>query len=150
VNIEGNTYSWGTGLGLTYMLPKGYMAKASYNYMDFSSQTADAKVLGFNASNHQMFVGISNANVWKNMGFSIDYRWQSEIAWSSDFADGTVKARGMLDANVSFGIPKMMTTIKIGATNIAGPTYRTNVGGPFVGRTFFVSLTYDQFARFKK
>ncbi len=150
VNIAGNTYSWGAGLGLTYMLPKGYQAKASYNYMDFSSQTADASVLGFNASNHQMYVGISNSNVWKNMGFAIDYRWQSSIAWSSDFADGTVKARGMLDANVSFGIPKAMTTIKIGATNIAGPTYRTNVGGPFIGRTFFVSLTYDQFAKFKK
>ncbi|HNA40207.1 MAG TPA: hypothetical protein PKX89_09160, partial [Chitinophagales bacterium] len=51
---------------------------------------------------------------------------------------------GMLDASLSYFVEKAMTTFKIGATNIAGPTYRTNVGGPFIGRTFFAAITFDQ------
>jgi hypothetical protein len=50
----------------------------------------------------------------------------------------------MLDANISYFCEKAYTTFKVGATNIAGPDYRTNVGGPFIGRTFFVGITFDQ------
>ncbi|MFN8263279.1 MAG: carboxypeptidase-like regulatory domain-containing protein [Chitinophagales bacterium] len=148
-NLADKAFSYGAGIGITYMLPKGINVRGSYNYMDFklknaNNSTATERDLGFNASKHQMVVGIGGDRVWKGLGFSVDYRWQSAIDWSSDFADGTVKARGMLDASLSYFVEKAMTTFKIGATNIAGPTYRTNVGGPFIGRTFFAAITFDQ------
>ncbi len=149
VNIPGRTFSWGTGLGLGYQITKGLVVRASYNYMDYKVQGGTPSVgtvrdLGFNSSKHQFFVGLQGNNVWKGLGFGLDYRWQSAIDWSSDFADGTVKARGSLDANVSYFFEKAMTTFKVGATNIAGPEYNTNVGGPFIGRTFYTSITFDQ------
>ncbi len=144
-----DAYSYGAGIGVGYMLPKNLMVRASYNFMDFKLKSSkDPAVtvndLGFNASKHQLYVGISGDRVWKGLGFALDYRWQSAIVWSSDFADGTVKARGMLDASLSYFVEKAFTTFKVGATNIAGPEYRTNVGGPFIGRTFFVGITFDQ------
>ncbi|MFN8237909.1 MAG: carboxypeptidase-like regulatory domain-containing protein [Chitinophagales bacterium] len=144
-----DAYSYGAGIGVGYMLPKNLMVRASYNFMDFKLKSSKdpavtVKYLGFNASKHQLYVGISGDRVWKGLGFALDYRWQSAIAWSSDFADGTVKARGMLDASLSYFVEKAFTTFKVGATNIAGPEYRTNVGGPFIGRTFFVGITFDQ------
>ena len=149
VNIPGNTFSWGAGIGIGYALPKNITIRASYNYMDFKVKGGTPAIgtvndLGFNSSKHQMFVGISGDKVWKGLGFGIDYRWQSAIAWSSSFADGTVKARGVLDANISYFVEKAMTTFKLGATNIAGPIYNSNVGGPFIGRSFFASITFDQ------
>lgn len=149
VNIPGKTFSYGAGIGLAYALPKNMTVKASYNYMDYKVKGGNPAIgtvrdLGFNASNHQFYVGFSGDKVWKGLGFAIDYRWQSAIVWGSDFADGTVKARGILDANIGYFVEKAMTTFKIGATNIAGPTYRTNVGGPFIGRTFYASVTFDQ------
>ncbi|HND83258.1 MAG TPA: hypothetical protein PKY54_07920, partial [Chitinophagales bacterium] len=149
VNTPGKTFSYGAGIGIGYALPKNIMARVSYNYMDYKIKggkpsVSTANDLGFNSSKHQVFVGFSGDRVWKGLGFAIDYRWQSAIDWSSDFADGTVKARGMLDASLSYFVEKAMTTFKIGATNIAGPTYRTNVGGPFIGRTFFAAITFDQ------
>ncbi len=144
-----DAYSYGAGIGIGYSLPKNMMIRASYNFMDFKlksskDETITINDLGFNASKHQLTVGISGDRVWKGLGFAVDYRWQSAIAWSSDFADGTVKARGMLDASLSYFVEKAYTTFKVGATNIAGPDYRTNVGGPFIGRTFFVGITFDQ------
>lgn len=149
VNIPGKTYSYGAGIGIGYVLPKGIMIRGSYNFMDYKVKGGQPEIgtindLGFNASKHQMYVGITGDKVWKGLGFGIDYRWQSSIAWSSDFADGTVKARGMLDANLSYFVEKAFTTFKVGATNIAGPVYRTNVGGPFIGRTFYAAITFDQ------
>ncbi len=148
-NLADKVYSYGVGLGLGYMITKAITIRASYNFMDYKIAnqgvtTAKAADLGFNASKHQVFAGISGDKVWKGLGFSIDYRWQSKIEWSSDFADGIVKARGMLDASLSYFVEKAMTTFKVGATNLAGPEYRTNVGGPFIGRTFFVGITFDQ------
>ncbi len=149
VNIPGKTFSYGAGIGVGYMLPKNILIRGSYNYMDFKVKGGTPAIgtvndLGFNSSNHQMFVGISGDRIWKGIGFGVDYRWQSEISWSSDFADGIVKSRGVLDANISYFVDKAYTTFKIGATNLAGPTYRTNVGGPFVGRTFYAAITFDQ------
>jgi outer membrane receptor protein involved in Fe transport len=154
VNIPGKTYSWGTGIGVTYMVTKGFLIRGSYNYMDYKvpgTQTVGtARDLGFNASKHQFFVGVQGNNIWKGLGFAVDYRWQTAIDWSSDFADGTVPARGSLDANISYTVDKAMTTFKIGATNIAGPEYNTNVGGPLIGRTFYASITFDQAKMWKE
>ncbi|MBP6303991.1 MAG: carboxypeptidase-like regulatory domain-containing protein [Bacteroidia bacterium] len=155
VNIPGKTFSYGAGIGVGYALPKNVTVRASYNYMDYKVKGGKPAIgtvndLGFNSSKHQVFVGISSDKVWKGLGFSVDYRWQSSIAWASSFADGTVKSRGMLDASLSYFVEKAYTTFKVGATNIAGPDYRTNVGGPFIGRTFFAAITFDQGKLWKK
>lgn len=148
-NLADKVFSYGVGVGIGYALPKNMMIKASYNYMDYkinkaNASSATAADLGFNSSKHQMYVGISGDKVWKGLGFAIDYRWQSNIDWSSDFANGLVKAHGSLDANIGYFVEKAYTTFKIGATNIAGPKYLTNVGGPYIGRTFYASITFDQ------
>jgi len=155
VNIPGKTYSWGAGIGIAYSLPKNIMIKASYNYMDYKSKAGSSASiykndLEFNSSKHQMIVGVSGDKVWKGLGFAVDYRWQSSIAWTSSFADGTVKSHGALDANISYFVEKAYTAFKLGATNIAGPKYLSNVGGPFIGRTFYASITFDQGSMWKQ
>jgi iron complex outermembrane receptor protein len=147
-NFENRIYSYGAGIGVSYVLPKNMLLKTSYNYMDYKVKGDNndeiRNQLSFQSSNHQVYVGVSGDKVWKGLGFAVDYRWQSAITWISSFANGTVKQRGILDANLTYTIDKIYTQIKVGATNIAGPTYRTNVGGPFIGRTFYVGLTFDQ------
>lgn len=147
-NIDKRIYSYGAGIGLSYVLPKNLMVKTSYNFTDYKVKDDVNDVVkhtvGFQTANHQVYVGLSGDKVWKGLGFAVDYRWQSKINWVSSFASGIVKARGVLDANLSYTIDKISTQVKVGATNIAGPGYITNVGGPLIGRTFYVGLTYDQ------
>ena len=148
-NVASKVYSYGAGIGASYVLPKNMLLKASYNWMDYTISKANAsggsdEDLGFNAANHQFYIGISGDKVWKGLGFSVDYRWQSKINYLSSFASGIVKSRGILDANISYNIDKIYTQVKVGATNIAGPNYFSNIGGPLIGRTFYVGLTFDQ------
>jgi outer membrane receptor protein involved in Fe transport len=147
-NISNRIYSYGAGIGVSYVLPKNLLVRASYNYMDYKVKDDEGdkirNQLSFMASSHQFFAGLSGDKVWKGLGFAVDYRWQSAMLFISGFANGTVKARGVLDANVTYSIDKIYTQIKIGAPNIAGPMYVTAVGGPYIGRTFYVGLTFDQ------
>ena len=49
---------------------------------------------------------------------------------------------------VSYTFVEAKTQLKLGATNLTGTNlngeeFRTNVGGPFIGRTFFLGVTVD-------
>jgi outer membrane cobalamin receptor len=94
---------------------------------------------------HIILGGIKNRNVVKNVGFDVHYRWQNDYEWQNSFAYGTVPSFGSLNASVSYALKRAKTVVKVGGTNLLGEDYRTNIGGPFVGRMVFISLTYDQF-----
>lgn len=144
-NVKEKVVSWGTAIGLSYKMKKGYIARANYSYMDFATdEGADEQGVDFNSPNHMFNLGIGNSNVNNsNAGFDISYRWQSEFYWVSSFGDGTVKAFGSLDASASYTVKKWNTTFRVGGSNLAGPIYRTNIGGPYIGKTIFAGITYD-------
>ncbi|MCO5234354.1 MAG: carboxypeptidase-like regulatory domain-containing protein [Chitinophagales bacterium] len=144
-NVSDRVISWGSGIALSYKLRKNFMINTNYNYMDFDTKDNAAKSdIDFNSPSHLFNVGISNHDVaGSNFGFNVSYRWQSEYFWVSSFGSGDVPAYGNLDASISYNIKKANMRISAGATNIAGPNYHTNIGGPMVGRTGFLSLTYD-------
>jgi len=146
-NSPNDVTSWGIGLGLTYNLLKGYTINANYNYADFSQDEVEGRVFnaGFNTPNNKFSVGFGNRNVVKNLGFNVNYRWQESFDWFSSFGEWTVPEFGVLDAAVSYRVPSIKSVFKIGGTNIGGGDYRTNLGGPFVGQMYYVSITFDEF-----
>lgn len=141
--------SKGVGLGLTYNLPKGYSLMANYNWADFDvkQDLSTSFRAGFNTPEHKINVGIGNRKLTKSLGFNINYRWQDSFLWQSDFGDWTVPEFGVVDAQVSYKLSSIKSMLKVGGTNLFGGDYRTNFGGPFVGQTYYISLTFDQFMK---
>lgn len=139
--------SYGIGVGLTYNLPKGYSLSANYNYADFSVDEVEGRIYnaGFNTPNNKFNVGISNRKVTKNLGFSVNFRWQEEFEWFSSFGEWTVPEFGVLDAAVTYKVSSLKSIFKLGASNLGGGDYRTNLGGPFVGQMYYASITFDEF-----
>lgn len=144
-NIEQRVTSWGTAIGLSYRLRKGYTLRGNYTYMDYDAEEGTPlDAVGFNSPNHMFNIGVGNNNINNsNAGFDVSYRWQGEMFWVSSFGEGIIKAFGTMDAAFTYNVPKWNVLFKTGATNIFGPTYRTNIGGPFIGRQFFVGFNYD-------
>jgi len=144
-NIKSKVTSWGTAVALSYKLKKGYILKGNYNYMDFkAANSADSKAVEFNSPSHIFNIGAAHPNVLNsNAGFDISYRWQSGYYWSSSFGSGDIEAYGTLDAAFTYNVKKWSTLFKLGGTNLVGPSYRTIIGGPYVGRMIFAGLTYD-------
>lgn len=148
-NDQSDIQSWGSSIGVNYKLPKDFAVNANYTFTDFQYQTsAENFEPGFNTPRHRFGVGLENRNsLIKNFGFGLNYRWQDSFLWQSSFATGYIKSYGVFDMQVNYTIKSMKTIVKAGVTNLFGPEYQTNYGGPFVGRMLFVGLTYDQFMR---
>jgi iron complex outermembrane receptor protein len=139
--------SYGFGLGVTYNLLKGYAVNFNYNYADFSQTEVEGRSYnaGFNTPNNKFSVGIGNRKLTKNLGFNINYRWQEEFEWFSSYGTWIVPSFGVVDAAVSYRLPSIKSVVKIGGTNLGGGDYRTNIGGPFVGQVYYLSITFDEF-----
>lgn len=148
INAEEEVTSLGMGLGLAYQLPKGYSLYGNYVYSTFDVENPGPGFeAGFNMPEHKVVVGLGNRKAFKNFGFDVNYRWQSEFEWENSFAFGTIPAFGVLNLQASYTLPKLKTVIKAGGTNAFGNDYRTNTGGPFVGQMYYVSLTFDEFLK---
>ncbi len=149
VNSPATVSSYGVGLGITYNLPKGYQVNANYNYATFeedSEQDPNFRA-GFNTPENKFQVGLGNRKVTKNFGFNVNYRWQDEFLWQSDFGSWNVPSFGVFDAQVNYKISSIKTMLKLGGSNLFGGDYRTNLGGPFIGQQYYISLTFDEFLR---
>jgi outer membrane receptor protein involved in Fe transport len=147
VNFPEDVTSLGVGLGLTYNLPSNFTLNGSYTYATFddNSEANSAFRAGFNTPENKFSVGIGNRKLTDNLGFNVNFRWQDEFLWQSDFGSWNVPSFGQVDAQISYKVSPIKTIIKLGGTNIAGKDYRTNLGGPYVGQQYYISLTFDEF-----
>jgi outer membrane receptor protein involved in Fe transport len=147
LNAPGKIKSYGTALGIAYKLPKGFRILASYNYDNFFYNKAEFNEdfePQFNLALHKWQIGLSNQNIVKGFGFDIQYRWSSETDYQSSYANALIPAYGVLNAQVSYQIPKIKTTVKLGGQNLLRTEYQTNPGGPTIGWQYYVGFTFDQ------
>jgi iron complex outermembrane receptor protein len=137
--------SQGVGVGLTYNLPKNFTLMGSYNWASYTAnETSDFRA-GFNTPTNKYSVGVGNRKVAKNLGFNVNLRYQDGFFWQSSYGTWNVPSFGVVDAQVNYKVPSIKTVFKLGGTNIGGSDYRTNFGAPFVGQTYYISLTFDEF-----
>ncbi len=140
--------SQGIGLGFSYKLPSGFDLDGSYAYNDFSinNQAAGSEFEAlFNTPKNRFNVSISNREIVTNLGFALNYRWQQSFLWQSAFGSGTIPSYGVFDAQLNYKISDWKTIIKVGANNLFGNDYRTNIGSGFVGQLYYIGLTFDEF-----
>ncbi|NOT76571.1 MAG: TonB-dependent receptor [Cyclobacteriaceae bacterium] len=144
-NSTEDVKSMGVGLGLSYTVYKTYVLNGNYNWSDFTANESAEFNAGFNTPKNRMSVGIGNRKLAKNLGFNVNFRYQDAFQWQSSYGRWTVPAYGVIDAQVNYKVPSIKTMFKIGGTNLGGADYRTNLGSPFVGQQYYISLTFDEF-----
>ncbi len=144
-NSKEDVKSKGVGLGLTYSLPRNFKVMGSWNYADFEANEGPGFMANFNTPKNKMTVGLANRKIAKNLGFNLNYRWQTHFQWSSTFGTWDVPEYGVVDAQINYKLTGIKTMLKIGGTNIGGGDYRTNLGSPFIGQQYYISLTFDEF-----
>lgn len=146
-NSTQDVTSTGVGLGLTYSLPRNFVVTGNYNWATFDAEESPEFRAGFNTPENRFSVGVSNRKIAKNLGFNVNYRWQQGFEWQSSFGIWQVPEFGVLDAQVNYKISSLKTVVKLGGTNLGGGDYRTNLGAPFVGQQYYISLTFDEFLK---
>lgn len=145
-NLKGNVNTYGFGLGLTYSLPHNFLIDANVS-SDHLDKVPQGFVADFNAPDLRAGASLRNTGFGKQnrFGFNITYRWQDDVNFEGDFANGVVPAYQVLDAQVSYKFFNPKILLKIGGTNILNQYYRDGFGNPAIGGLYYVSFGYNVF-----
>lgn len=144
-NTKVEIKSLGFGLGLAKKVYKDFEVGVNYNYAEFNfDQSQDASFeAGFNTPKHRVKASFGNEKLFKNFGFNVSGRWNSEYLWQSTMADGMIASATVIDAQVNYIFPKLKSTLKIGAANIGGKEYIQVLGAGSIGQQYFASWTIN-------
>lgn len=140
-----NTYtSYGSSLGVTYNFYKTFAVSSNVNYNDIKgNKTADLFVTGFNTPKWTSNLSFGNRAIFRNVGFNVVWKWQDAFLWESPLVTGHVDAINNIDAQVTLRVPKLKSTIKVGASDILNNRYIQYAGGPTLGGLYYVAITVD-------
>ncbi len=141
VNAAGKVTAYGGAFGLDYVRGK-YTFSGNVSYNKLNDLPADYNN-DFNTPEVRYNLGISNREIFKNVGFNVNYRWQDKFTWFSSFAGGEVPAFGTVDAQVNLKVPSVNSVLKIGGSNILNKYYITSYGNPEIGAMYYVSLAFN-------
>jgi hypothetical protein len=144
-NSSADVKSYGGTFGLGTKVFGNFDLDANYTYSkeDFDQASAPDFRTSFNTPNHKVKISFGNTEVFTNFGFNLNYRWSDTYLWQSTFADGTVPAFSVVDAQVNYKVPSIKSTFKLGATNIGGNEYFTAFGTGHIGQQYYASITFN-------
>jgi outer membrane receptor protein involved in Fe transport len=136
----------GWGASLEYRFNKGFFVTANMS-SDELGDVENGFITYFNAPKFRGNASFGNYGMGKNkrLGFSLVYRWQSEFDYQSDLANGVVPAYRVLDAQVSYKLPKINSMLRLGANNLLNQYYITALANPSIGGLYYVSFGYNIF-----
>jgi len=148
VNADGTVESHGFAVEAEYDIGSGYSIGGNVSFNDLISQQ-DLIDQGFRASYNtpewRYNLKVENRKLTENIGFNVTYRWQDAFVWESSFGEGVIDSYGTLDAQVSYKVPSLNTTIKLSGSNMLNKYHTTSLGNPSLGGIYMLSFTFDQF-----
>ena len=142
-NSQSKVYNYGGSASLRYELAGGYLAGANVTYARLD-RTANGDGLedGFNTPRWAYNLSLGNENAYKNVGFGLNYRWQTRYYSQTFLVNGDVPAYGNLDAQLSYTLPTPNLRFKLGATNVLNQYYYSFLGGPSIGGLYYLTVTW--------
>lgn len=138
-NTEEKVNSYGVSAGFNTKL-NDFTLGLNYTWAKFDSNNVDLSFKpAFNTPEHNVKLQIGKENIFRNFGAGVNVRWQDEFLWQSNFLDGYIDARTVLDAQLNYRIPSWKSRIKLGGTNLTGKEYFSAPGLGAIGSTYYIS-----------
>ncbi|HEX2847146.1 MAG TPA: TonB-dependent receptor [Chitinophagaceae bacterium] len=143
-NAKNKYTNYGAAFGVTYNFGKTFSISGNVNYNAISkNKQKDVFVTGFNTPEWFTNLSFGNREVVKNMGFNIVWRWQDAFYWEIPLANGNISAYNTIDAQVTYRIPSLYSTIKVGGSNVLNNRYIQYAAGPTIGALYYAAITVD-------
>jgi iron complex outermembrane receptor protein len=145
ISSEDRVSSYGWAIGADINLGKGFYARGNVAYNKLIDNASDqGRQTRFNTPDYRFNIGAGNRSIFKNIGMHLNYRWQNDFIWESNFGVAQIPAFGTLDANVAVKIPALKSLVKIGGSNILNQYYVTSFGSSQIGGLYYLSITFDE------
>jgi outer membrane receptor protein involved in Fe transport len=145
-NTPNKVTTYGYGIGLEYRLPRNFYVNANAS-SDILQDVPAGFVAFFNSPKYRtnLIFGNNAFGKDKRLGFNITYRWQDAYFYESDFTTGAISAVNLLDAQLSYRLPKIKSIFKVGANNLLNQYYVQGAGNPSIGGLYYVGFAYNVF-----
>ncbi|HLK97021.1 MAG TPA: hypothetical protein VK364_04570, partial [Hymenobacter sp.] len=154
LNRAGEILVNGVGLGVDYAFPRGFRLSTNYTYQEGKDKATGKKLSDpevtakgrnfFNSPENRTNVSFSNAKLTDHVGFTVTWRWQDRTWWEQGFAGDTwIPAFHTFDAQVSYRLPELKSTVKLGGSNLFNRYYSQGYGLPQVGGLYYVSVVLE-------
>lgn len=137
--------SYGGSAMLTAKLLKKFDFTANYTYtkQDFDRTLYPDFRTNFNTPEHKVKASFGSTELVDNFGFNVAWRWSDDYFWEATFGDGEVPSFSTIDAQINYTIPRLKSTLKLGAANLGGYDYFTAFGTGLIGSQYYLSLTIN-------
>ncbi len=143
-NAKNKYRNYGTAVGLTFNFYRKYTIAGNLSYNKIKSNAEnDIFVTGFNTPEWATNFSFGNREIAKNLGFSVVYKWQNAFLWESPLVTGEIAAIHTFDAQVSYKLPAVNASIKLGGTNIFNKPFLQYAGGPTLGALYYAAVTFE-------
>jgi iron complex outermembrane receptor protein len=143
-NAKNKYTTYGSSLGVTYNFYKTFTVSGNVNYNAIKgNSTPDLFVTGFNTPEFTSNISFGNRALTKHIGFNIVWKWQDSFLWESPLVTGTVDAINNIDAQLTYRLPKVKSTVKLGGTNILNNRHIQYAGGPTIGALYYAAITIE-------
>ena len=144
-NSDAEIRSWGGAIGISTKIFSGFDLSANYtkSVLDFDADLNPDFATNWNTPEHKVKGQFGHPKLFKNFGFNVAWRYNSEFYWEATFGEGEVPANHVFDAQVSLTLPKLNTVLKAGAANLGGNEYFTAFGSGLIGSQYYLSLTIN-------
>ncbi len=145
-NVKEDVNTYGFGISLTYSLPHNFAISGTVSSDNLDKVPANFQA-DFNAPKYRAGVTFSNTGFGSHnrVGFNLTYRWQDDVKFEGDFANGLIPAYQTLDGQISYKFPAQNVLLKVGATNLLNQYYRNGFGNSTIGGIYYVSIGYNIF-----
>jgi len=145
-NVTSQVKTYGFGVGIDYSLPRDFSIGVNAS-SDKITDVPAGFVAAFNAPLYRVGAYIANSGFGYNnrLGFNISWRWQDDVDYQGDFANGHVPAYNTVDGQINYKFPVEKILLKLGATNLFNQYYRNGFGNAAIGGLYYVSFGYNLF-----
>ncbi|RIV22347.1 TonB-dependent receptor [Fibrisoma montanum] len=147
----------GWAVGLNYSLPKGFVVSGNIanNKLNNFTPSPELQTSGFNTPEYRWNLSFSKRpTATSKAGFALTFRHQDQFTWEGFgqpseagvplYANTIVPAINNFDAQVNYKLSNLKSIVKIGGTNLFGKPYFQAFGNPYIGSTYYISLTFDE------
>lgn len=170
-NAQGLVTTQGLNIGVNYYLTDELTINGNYSFntIDLNPEDnfinnlmydgeinpeaeSDPIIPAYNTPKHKYNIGLSgrgyklSSSVDHRTGFSVVYKWVQGFTFEgSPQFSGFIESYGLLDAQISYQVPKIYSTFKLGASNVLDNQVYQVYGGPTVGRMIYFSILFERF-----
>jgi iron complex outermembrane recepter protein len=140
-----NVYrNYGSALAVTYRFYKKFTVSGNLSYNNIkTNQNSDVFVTAFNTPKWSTNLSLGNREVINNLGFNIVWKWQTEFLWESTLANGKVPSFNTFDAQLTYRLPALKASVKVGAANLLNKRYIQYAAGPTIGGLYYTTVVVD-------